>query len=66
MVLPYRRRKEVGEILAAQGPYCMARGSLGPSSQAMESMARKTEVLYWLLASPPRRKIPASVLAVAA
>ena len=62
MVLPYRRRREVGEIWAAQGLY-MAWGSAGPASQAMESMARKAEVL---LLEPPRRKVPAAVLAVAA
>ena len=52
----------MGEILAAQG-LSMSWGSLGPSSQAMESSARKAEVL---LGQPPRRKVPAAVLAVAA
>ena len=44
----------------------MSWGSAGPSSQAMESAARKAEVLAWLLGQPPRRKVPAAVLTVAA
>merc|ERR1719319_2226462 len=48
MVLPCRMRKEVGEIWAAQGPH-MAWGSAGPSSQAMEFLARKAEELPWLV-----------------
>ena len=41
--VPWTAMKEVGLILVAHGPYCMARGNPGPLVQAREPAARKAE-----------------------